>query len=172
MLQEDVVGKIESLSDVDLCSNPEAICQVDELKWLGALYYWTSIVQKAGPFQESLKKYVETGFSDQGSVVQGASFNEGTGGTVNNGAWTATPHGNEGRMMYFHAIIAALKAAGMGEGLNPVDPTPAPTEAPANCEGLCKPLGLTCYVESWAAPCFKPELGEEGCAVVGGEFCG
>ena len=172
LLQDEVVGKVESLSDVDLCTNPEAICQVDQLKWMGALYYWTSIVQKVAPFQQSLEAYVATGFSDEGSVVQGASFNAGTGGTVNNGAWSSTPHGNEGRMKYFHDIIDALKAAGMGEGLDVEDPTPAPTEAPATCEGQCKPQGETCYVESWGAPCFTPEGGEAACAEYSGEFCG
>merc|ERR1712066_856478 len=123
-LQDDVVSKV---SDVDLCTNPEAICQHDQLKWLGAMYYWASIVQNAAAFESSLAAYVDTGFSDEGSVFGGASFNAGTGGVVNNGYWSATPHGNTGRMTYFHEIISALQAAGMGEGLVPIEVTPAPS---------------------------------------------
>jgi len=113
MLQNEVVSRVPSLGDVDLCTNPEAICQNAQLKWLGALYYWTSVVQHAAPFQASLKAYVSSGFSDVGSVIDGASFNTGTGGMVNNGYWSATPHGNSGRMTYFQKLIDALRAAGM-----------------------------------------------------------
>jgi len=168
MLQADVVSKVDGLSGTDLCTNPEAICQVGELKWLGALYYWASVVQEAEPFQRSLEAYVATGFSDAGSVVQGSSFNAGTGGMVNNGFWGATAHGHQGRMGYFHQIVEAMKAAGMGAGLRTVQPT----EAPSGCAGVCAPQGEACYVAGWASPCFTPQGGQGGCAAAGGEFCG
>merc|ERR1712203_236416 len=80
MLQQDVVSKVDSLSGTDLCTNPEAMCQVGELKWMGALYYWASVVQKAGPFQASLEAFIASGLDD-------VSFNTGAGGMVNNGFW-------------------------------------------------------------------------------------
>jgi len=169
MLQRDVVSKVEGMRDVDLCVNPEAICQNRQLKWLGALYYWTSVVQKAGSFQASLEAYVASGFSDAGSVVGGASFNTGTGGMVNNGFWSAQAHGNQGRMQYFHEIIEAMKAAGMTGG-GGAGPAPAP--AGPSCEAECMPLGETCFVPTWGVPCFTPAGGRQSCESMSGEFCG
>jgi predicted chitinase len=168
MLQQEVVSKIPSFESVDLCANPEAICQHDELKMLGAMYYWSSVVQNAAHFKASLDAYVATGFSDEGSVVGGASFNAGTGGMVNNGFWAATPHGNSGRMAYFRKLVSAMRAAGMGQGLVPVEATPAPT----GCAAVCQAQGETCYVASWAVPCFTPGGGEAECSGYEGEFCG
>jgi hypothetical protein len=45
MLQIKVVDEIEQFGDIDLCSNPEAMCQHPDLRWIGAMYYWTSVVQ-------------------------------------------------------------------------------------------------------------------------------
>jgi len=168
LLQDEVVSKIDSLSGTDLCTNPQAICQVSELKWLGAMYYWASVVQDAAQFQRSLEAYVATGFDDAGSVVDGNSFNAGTGAMVNNGNWASTAHGNEGRMRYFNQIVDAMKAAGMGAGL----PTVQPTEPPSGCAAVCAPQGDTCYVAGWASPCFTPPDGRRGCEALGGEFCG
>jgi len=46
LLNREVVQKISSLTakNVDLCSNPEAMCQHPETKWLGAIFYWANDV--------------------------------------------------------------------------------------------------------------------------------
>jgi len=167
MLQDEVVSELPALAGVDLCANPEAICQNEQLKWLGALYYWTSVVQTSVPFQTSLYNFVVTGFSDEGSVVGGASFNAGTGGMVNNGYWGAQAHGNPGRMSYFHSVINALKEAGMGEGLEVSDPI----EPPSGCQSCSEEGTGNCYVASWAVPCFEA-ASKSACESASGEFCG
>lgn len=167
MLQDEVVSELPALAGVDLCANPEAICQNEQLKWLGALYYWTSVVQTSVPFETSLYNFVVTGFSDEGSVVGGASFNAGTGGMVNNGYWGAQAHGNPGRMSYFHDIINALKEAGMGEGLEVSDPI----EPPSGCQSCSEEGTGNCYVASWAVPCFEA-ASKSACESASGEFCG
>ena len=91
LLQREVFSQVPSLSGIDLCTNPEAICQNDDAKWLGAIFYWANNVQgygleaEAATFDESLRKFVESGFSRSASVVAGADFASGTGGVVNNG---------------------------------------------------------------------------------------
>ena len=47
------------------------------------------------------------------SVVGGSDFATGTGGVVNNGGWTLTPHENVKRLANFDRIITVFKAAGM-----------------------------------------------------------
>jgi predicted chitinase len=167
MLQVEVVDKVSFLKDIDidLCSNPEAICQQDALKWLGALYYWTSIVQTATPFIESLEHFVEYGFQSDASIVGGASFNDGTGGMVNNGAWDAEAHGNEGRSENFEKFVAAFKAAGMDAGMV--------TSAPPTGCALCGSMSPApnCYVASWSQPCFSAASQGE-CSQQSGEWCG
>lgn len=112
-LQRDVLNKLPQFEDVDLCANPEAICQVDELKWLGALYYWTSVVQEETSFSCSLQKFAESGFDLSASIVDGVNFPTGCGGSVNNGYWASTPHGNIGRLHYFNLLMQAFKNAGL-----------------------------------------------------------
>lgn len=165
MLQVEVVDKVPSFKDVDLCSNPEAICQHEALKWLGGLYYWTSVVQTAAPFVTSLEHFVEYGFHSDASIVGGASFNDGTGGMVNNGAWDATAHGNEGRSKNFEKFIAGFKAAGMGEGMTTSKP-------PTGC-ALCGSMSPAkdCYVSSWSQPCFTSGS-KASCSQQSGEWCG
>ena len=131
MLQLDVVSKISSLSSIDLCVNPEAICQGDAMKWLGGLYYWASIVQADVNYQPSLDAFVAADFDRSASVVSGADFAGGTGALVNNGAWSAfgPAHKNEKRVANFDALVQALRAAGMVSG-GPSAPTGAPVVAP------------------------------------------
>lgn len=45
MLQTKVIDGIAQFADIDLCLNPEAMCQHPDLRWIGAMYYWTSVVQ-------------------------------------------------------------------------------------------------------------------------------
>jgi len=111
-LQDNVVSKIPNLN-VDLCTNPEAMCQNDELKWMGAMFYWTNNVQVSQEFKSSLKKFVAGDFSKAASTENGADFPSGTGGVVNNGYWASTPHENGKRVALFDKAIAAMKAAGM-----------------------------------------------------------
>jgi len=166
MLQDEVVSELPSLANIDLCENPEAICQNEQLKWLGALYYWTSVVQTSLQFETSLYNYVATGFDDTGSMVDGASFNDGTGGMVNNGYWGAQAHGNTGRTEYFHKIIAALELAGMGEGLEISEPV-----QPPGCSEVCSQEGTgNCYVVTWLVPCFYA-VTQSQCEALG-EWCG
>jgi len=46
LLNREVIQKIPALKakNIDLCTNPEAICQNDETKWLGAIFYWANNV--------------------------------------------------------------------------------------------------------------------------------
>lgn len=64
-------------------------------------------------FFTSLKKFVNGKFKRSASVVNGADFASGTGGVVNNGWWSSTPHKNEKRLNNFDMIIHELKAGGM-----------------------------------------------------------
>ena len=55
LLNREVISKVPSMSGVDLCTNPEAICQFDEAKWLGAIFYCESrpglCMRKQDPIQ-------------------------------------------------------------------------------------------------------------------------
>ncbi len=112
-LQRNIIAKIPELKGVDVCVNPEAICQRKELKWIGALYYWTSVVQKDPNFGCSLNKFVSSGFNLVASKVGGADFASGCGGSVNNGRWAVKAHGDGNRLANFKRIIDALKSVGM-----------------------------------------------------------
>lgn len=52
-------------------------------------------------------------FKRSASVVNGADFASGTGGVVNNGWWSSTPHKNEKRLNNFDMIMDELKAGGL-----------------------------------------------------------
>lgn len=41
-LQRDVIAHIPKFDGVDLCTNPEAMCQLLETRWLGAIFYWAN----------------------------------------------------------------------------------------------------------------------------------
>lgn len=47
LLNQEIISQIDSLveKNVDICSNPEAMCQHPETKWLGAIFYWANNVQ-------------------------------------------------------------------------------------------------------------------------------
>lgn len=64
-------------------------------------------------FFTSLRKFVNGRFKRSASVVSGADFASGTGGVVNNGWWSSTPHKNGKRLNNFDMIIDELKAGGM-----------------------------------------------------------
>jgi predicted chitinase len=121
LLNEEVIKQFPSLvaKDVNICTNPEAMCQNEETKWLGAIFYWANNVQGYSDdsyyqnFITSLKAYVDGDFSLTASTVNGADFVAGTGGVVNNGSWDEAPHGAAGRLANFEAYIAELKTAGM-----------------------------------------------------------
>merc|ERR1712166_234587 len=119
------VAKIPDYSAIDICLNPEAMCENRTMIWLGAIFYWANDVQgfsnpiEAKTFTESLQKYVSSGFILKDSVVDGNDFASGTGGMVNNGSWTATPGGNAKRVNNFNEIIDLFKAAGMTENMGP-----------------------------------------------------
>jgi predicted chitinase len=167
-LQDAVVSKSATLEGVDLCLNPEAMCEKEDLKWLGALHYWTSAVQVDKSFETSLDSYVSSGFDDASSVVDHSSFNGGTGAVVNNGQWSQHAHGDYGRMKYFHEYIDALKKAGMGENMEFLAVT-TPPPGPERCD-LCRESGHKCYVAGWGSPCFNP-TDETECSGYSGEWC-
>lgn len=132
-LQLDVVANMTGLAaPVDLCVNPEAICQDPRLKWVGALYYWTSVVQTDPCFNATLQSYAdETGFHPCATVSGCLGFNRGTGGKINNGNWNAPAHGEAGRVAHFERIMAAIASAVNASTAPPTASTMSPTLAPA-----------------------------------------
>jgi hypothetical protein len=177
MLQREVVDHMPGFEDVDLCTNPEAMCQYDELKWMGALYYWTTVVQEntltglGNVFEASLWQYAANGFDQACSEVGGASFPEGCGSSVNNGVWATGPHGAEGRQRYFDLIMDAMKAGGLlataekpNEGGCRLSNSTGGSDSTSSagsaldvaacneCSGEFL-AGGPCYVSSWAEPC-------------------
>ena len=86
-LQRDVLNNIDEFRDtVDLCTNPEALCQDDELKWVGAVHYWTTVVQQEQCFRPTLTSYAG---SDNAPVSGCFDFSSGVGGSINNGNWNS-----------------------------------------------------------------------------------
>jgi len=55
---------------------------------------------------------VASGFDRKASTVNGSDFATGTGGMVNNGSWSSTPHRNDKRLNNFDYIMDLLKKAG------------------------------------------------------------
>ena len=47
LLQRDVISQIPELASVDLCTNPEALCEQSQTKWLAAVFFWVNDVQGA-----------------------------------------------------------------------------------------------------------------------------
>merc|ERR1719282_696488 len=84
-LNKNIIKKAQQMGvaeipNVDLCIDPEAMCkpQYPSLKWIGAIEYWSRVVQTFSPFQQTLKNLAANGF------VDAAGFNDGTGSKVNN----------------------------------------------------------------------------------------
>ena len=64
-------------------------------------------------FDASLAKFVNNGFDRASAKYEGADFAQGCGNVVNNGWWTSTSHGEEGRLQNFDEIVKMFTAAGM-----------------------------------------------------------
>jgi len=116
VLQRDVVstmGLNEPNGDpVDLCLNPEAMCQQEDLKCVGAAYYWTTVVQKEACFFPTLDAYIESGFDVTATATDCThSFASGIGGSVNNGIWNSDAHENAKRVVNFETLMTPVKNA-------------------------------------------------------------
>jgi len=95
--------------------------------------------------------------------VSGVDFASGTGGVVNNGAWTSTPHENAKRLANFNMIMDAFKDADMAECTNTgasavIEPVDDSTESPQE------------ESESEADP--VPAVSSPTCPPAGWEKCG
>ena len=106
LLQQNVISQIPDLAEINLCANPEAMCQNPQIVWLGAMFYWADSVQAAKAFNASLHAFVASGFLREASSIEGADFATGAGGVVNNGNWSARPHSLEKRLENFDFIIS------------------------------------------------------------------
>jgi len=146
-LQTDVISQMSGQETTDLCTNPEAICQDDQLIWIGALYYWTSVVQTDSCFNSTLNAYADSsGFHPCASVTGCLSFNRGTGGKVNNGQWNAPAHGESGRIRaferYMGAINDAIQRLATSPTVAPTSPTPAPSMSPSTPPTSAAPVTI------------------------------
>merc|ERR1719150_1259647 len=114
-LQADVVSKLglkeSDGSDVDLCTNPEAMCQHEVLKMAGALYYWTSMVQQENCFNSALDTIAQNFDISAPPSAQCYEFSKGVGGAINNGIWNSYPHGENGRRANMQSLIDSISAA-------------------------------------------------------------
>jgi len=115
-LQSEVVdhmGLIDSTtgSSMDLCTNPEAICENDELKFVGSFYYWVSVVQQEQCFAAMLDEYAGTDSAPWNNNGGGGcyKFSSGIGGSINNGIWNSHAHGEYGRQTQFGHMMMALQ---------------------------------------------------------------
>jgi len=123
LLNHEVFQKIPELRHVDICKNPEGICDTSDgnkqKNWLGSVHYWAHNVQGYDNatyrenFFQSLKGYVNGGLSLTASRWKGSDFASGTGSVVNNGVWGSGAHKNASRVRNFLQIVDELKNAGM-----------------------------------------------------------
>lgn len=123
LLNHEVFAKIPSLAHIDLCRNPEGICDTSDgnkqKNWLGAVHYWAHNVQGYEDakykrnWMTSLNQFVDGNFSLSASRVNGSDFASGTGSVVNNGFWGSGAHKNDKRVNNFRWILDELKQAGM-----------------------------------------------------------
>lgn len=125
LLQRDMLPGMVGFEDVNLCENPEAMCQHDELKIIGATHFWSTNLQTDPCYFPSLYAYVEdfnmaaayTG--TVGENTQCTRFAQGIGGSVNQGNWNAWPHENQSRIEIFERLMdpvsSALNAFTLGE---------------------------------------------------------
>jgi len=114
-LQADVVSKLGLTEDngepVDLCSNPEAMCQHEVLKMAGAMYYWTSMVQQESCYASALDTIAQNFDISAAPSSQCYEFSKGVGGAINNGIWNSYPHGESGRRTNMQNLVSAIEAA-------------------------------------------------------------
>lgn len=110
-LQANVISKMDGFESVDLCANPEAFCQNDDLKFTGALYYWTSVVQQDACFTSALDGYAAAFNNDAVPDTDCAKFSSGIGGSINNGNWNQEANEEEKRQANFVDVMNALEEA-------------------------------------------------------------
>merc|ERR1719410_1184251 len=114
-LQRDVVSKLGLYeadgTPVDLCTNPEAMCQHEVLKMTGALYYWTSMVQEENCYSSALDTIAQDFNINTAPSAQCYEFSKGVGGAINNGIWNSYPHGESGRKANMQNLIDAAVSA-------------------------------------------------------------
>ena len=118
-LQHTVVRKSPGLAGVDLCKNPEAMCEPDsppELKWIGAMRIWATRVQASIYFRQSLDAFVASNFSSQ-SVVGGNTFPGGTGSVLKGALWRITPTSADALLKRFALVMTALETAGLRQNM-------------------------------------------------------
>merc|ERR1719410_1274141 len=107
-LNTEVLQKIGS--EHDICQNPQAICQNDELKFLGTIFYWTEEVQKDACFENAINEYATDFNNVDHSPSDGcAKYSTGIGGRINNGVWNQHAHGEHGRQNQFTHLMTYLK---------------------------------------------------------------
>jgi hypothetical protein len=110
-LQAEVIANMAGMEDVSLCTNPEAICQRDELKFIGAAYYWTTVVQEDQCFDSALDLYADN-FDNNAAGPSGCSkFSMGVGGSINNGMWNQMAHQDAKRQTLFVNYMNELETA-------------------------------------------------------------
>lgn len=108
--QKDMVAKLPGrFKDMDICTDPGLICKDEELKWMGALYYWATTVQQETCFNPTLDAFVRNDFDTAATTPGCLSFPRGCGGSVNNGQWSWPAHRESARLGYFHSLAAAVK---------------------------------------------------------------
>jgi len=107
-LNTEVLQKMGSSHDI--CTNPEAICQEDELKFMGTVFYWTEEVQKDACFEDAINDYAQAFNNVDHSPSDGCyKFSSGIGGRINNGAWNSHAHGETGRQTQFTHMMTYLQ---------------------------------------------------------------
>jgi len=124
-LQKDVIAFMPGYENIDLCTNPEAICQNDGLKFLGALYYWTDFVQPDTCFTGSIEAYAQSFDNYAAAPGNCAKYSAGIGGSINNGIWNKEAHGEYGRQANFQSVMEQIKI-----GLSAYEAAAAAGQAP------------------------------------------
>ena len=124
-------GRESRYPDIDFCKDPEAICADDrykELKWIAGFFYWVDQVQ---PYDNEGWNYIDElhNFVDNG--MKGDGFINAVSGIVNRGCHnppcgTGALDGGPERAENFFRILKEMTFAWVE--VNPIQPTPAPTE--------------------------------------------
>jgi len=150
-LQHNVVKHSDSaaLKDVDLCKNPEKLCENDELKFVAGIYFWVTQVQADACYEETLDVYLsnyELKVSVNKPDYSCRAWAYGIGGKVNMGNWNREAHGEDceyrkehddssidctvnpdGRVERFELLMAAVKTA--------LEEYDSPAANPTECTG-------------------------------------